>query len=158
MRCSLLTIMILGHSATLFAQAPGRACCEMKILSRPESPAELTITLTNISQPKVTVFYLSSETDFKMRVTSDTGQEANRTEYGKRLVEQEHGGSRKLKHLNTGDTHTQRLDLRPLYELRPGTYNVELTRDVFIGDTRVQLEATAKISFSPARSVIRRDR
>ena len=139
-----LAMMIGVHGMSLFAQAP-QACCEMKIVATTTSPSALTITITNLNQPLVTLFKSSSETDFRVRVTTDAGQEVNRTEYGKRLLTQERGGSRIYKELKAGDTTTQTLDLRPLFELKSGTYNVAMSRDVFVGASKVSLEATAAI-------------
>jgi hypothetical protein len=136
--------VIAAFGVGLLAQVPGK-CCEMKIVSTTASPSVLTITIANLNQPLVTLSESSAETDFRVRVTTDTGQEVNRTEYGKRLLTQEREYRRIGRELKMGDTFTQTLDLRPIFELKSGTYNVVLSRDVLVGETRVSVEASVRI-------------
>jgi hypothetical protein len=70
--------VIAAFGVGLLAQVP-EACCEMKIVPTTASPSVLTITIANLNQPLVTLYKSSSEMDFRVRVTTDAGQEANRT-------------------------------------------------------------------------------
>jgi hypothetical protein len=129
----------------LLAQVP-EGCCEMKIVTTSASPSVLTITIANLNQPMVTLVQTSPERDFRARVTTDIGQEVNRTEHGRRLLTQEREEYRRIgRQLKRGDTFTETLDLRPLFELKSGTYNVALSRDVFVGESKVSVEGSVSI-------------
>ena len=78
---------------------------------------------------------------------SDTGQEARRTEYGRRILT-DYEGRYTHKDLNQDETLTEKLDLSLIFELYPGTYTVTLTRDVTVEGKQVQLETTIQVRYS----------
>jgi hypothetical protein len=96
-----------------------------------------------MKQPPVTIYAGSADVDFAVRVTSESGEEVNRTEYGRRVLTKEHSGH--IKELTMGESSTWELDLRALFELKSGTYNVAIGREVVVGTARITLDATATI-------------
>jgi hypothetical protein len=88
------------------------------------------------------VFESSAETDFKVQLTDDAGRTIERTAYGRSLLTRERGGRNINRDLKAGESMSQELDLRRLFELASGTYKVALSRDAIIGESRVPLEAT----------------
>jgi len=141
----LIAAIVLAHGAVCFAQTPGETCCELKVTSTPGSATELTTTITNLNQPVVTVQITSGENDFKVRVTSEEGREANRTDYGRRLLAGEYMGRFTFEDLNKSETFTQKLDLGAIFKLSSGTYKVSLTREVIVEKKKAQLQATTQI-------------
>ena len=135
--------VMLVSSPILFAQTPSKACCEMKIRADAETAGLLKVTIANVNQPPVTIYEGSADVDFAVRVTSESGEEVNRTEYGRRVLTMEHSGH--MKDLRTGESITWELDLRALFELKSGTYNVAIGREVAVGTARITLDATATI-------------
>jgi len=141
----LIAAIVLAHGAVLFAQTPGETCCELKVTSTPGSATELTTTITNLNQPVVTVPITFGENDFKVRMTSEAGQEADRTDFGKRLLTGNFASRATSEDLNKGETFTQKLDLGAIFKLSSGTYKVSLTREVIVEKKKAQLQATTQI-------------
>ncbi len=83
MKQFLLIGIILVHGTPLLSQA---TCCEMRASSMEGSPAELSITIRNLNRSVVSIPITSAENDFQALVTSDAGQEASLSEYGRRLL------------------------------------------------------------------------
>jgi hypothetical protein len=147
MKRLLMVAIALMQSGLVAAQTSDRSCCELKILSMPESPARLEVTLTNLNAPSADVVVMRAEVDFGIRLTSGTGEQAGRTEYGRRLLSDGYDGSVRKKELKAGESLTQRLDLARIFELKSGTYKVELTRELSVGGVKVRLRAVAEIKF-----------
>ncbi len=138
-------VLLLTCSLTLMAQTPGASCCEMKLDSSKKPAGVVWITVTNINQPLITVMVGSGET-ITVQVTSDTGQDVERTAYGKRVLTKERAGSMINRELKMGESTSQDFDLRQLFELKSGTYHVAISRDVIIGEfpgPRVALHAAS---------------
>ena len=108
---------MLAPIAASFAQPPEDTCCEMTILPGSDSPAELAITTTNLNQPVVGIRAASAERDYRVRVALASGKEASRTEHGEQLLAPGEG-SRRYIELKTGETFTQKLNLRRIFKLR----------------------------------------
>jgi hypothetical protein len=145
MRRSLVIGILLAGNAILTAQMPAASCCETKIDSKTGPPGLLKVTITNANLPLVMLFE-TDERDFKIEVTTDAGQEVNMTDYGRRLFANQEVFRRVSKALKMGQSYSQELDLRPLFDLKSGTYNVALSRAVMVNDTRVPLQATTRIT------------
>lgn len=141
-------VIILALGGPLLAQAPTASCCQMKVVSDEGSPAHLTITVTNVSQASVVVVRATPELDFRVRVTSNAGREADRVERGRRapndpipLV----SSSVMSRHLKASESFQENVDLSELFELKPGKYSVHLARTVYVEDRPLQLTAAIQI-------------
>jgi len=126
-------------------QAPS-SCCPLDVEVQPSNPAELKLTVTNIEEPTVVVLFMRAQADFTFSVTGTDGRTPELTEEGKILFDEGRGGSRKLRELVRGDSLVQILDLRKIYILPAGTYDVALKRAVLRNDVPIVLKAQIKIS------------
>ncbi len=140
----ILTLLLAG-AAILVGQAPRESCCQLRLSSEAETPGVLTAKVTNMNQPLVTVRETSAEADWTVHVMSVTGHEVERTPYGKRLLTRERGGRMILRELKAGESVSQELDIRRLFQLTSGTYRVTVVRDVILGATRIPLHAAITI-------------
>ncbi len=140
----ILTLLLAG-AAILVGQAPPESCCQLRLSSEAKTPGVLAAKVTNMNQPLVTVHETSAEADLRVRVTSETGREVERTPYGKRLLTRERGGRMLLRELRAGESVSQELDIRRLFQLTSGAYGVTVVRDVIIGETRVPVRASITI-------------
>jgi hypothetical protein len=127
------------------AQAPSDSCCRLSAMPDTDNPAMLKVAVTNLAASLVTVHEMAAEVSIRARVTAENGKDADLTPYGKRLLTKERGGSMILRQLKRGESVTQNLDLRALFELKPGNYNVALSRDVIVGDVRTTLQTRVAI-------------
>jgi hypothetical protein len=143
----MLTALVSMSTATLSAQAQD-PCCEMKIVSPADAPARLTVTITNVGGPVVGVARTDTYYDYRISLTTDTGGEVGLTELGKRLRGQPWGYRRTYEELRAGESLKEELDLSERFELKPGTYKVTLTRDVYIGGKGgAKISLVSKIDF-----------
>ena len=126
-------------------QAPS-SCCPLDVEVQPSNPAELKLTVTNIEEPTVVVLFMRAQADFTFSVTGTDGRTPELTEEGKILFDEGRGGSRKLRELVRGDSLVQILDLRKIYILPAGTYEVALERTVLRNDVPIVLKTRIKIS------------
>ena len=134
-----------AQGALLFALAPATPCCEMKVVSAQDDPARLTITIKNVDRPSVDVGVALPELNFEVRVASISGQEPSRTAFGKRVLAGEVLSSHGSVELGAGEAFTQNLSISQLFELKPGVYNVVLTRGVLVDNNVVRLAAAVRI-------------
>jgi hypothetical protein len=141
----LFAVLLFCWSALLWAQEYDASCCRMSAASDPAVPGLLKISILNLHQSLVTVHETSAETDFDVKMMAEDGRGAGRTEYFKRLLNKERGGRMILKNLTEGDSMSQTLDLRKLYDLEPGTYHVSVARSVVVGGGTVVLKARAVV-------------
>jgi hypothetical protein len=120
----------------------------MKIETNEEHAGLLKVTITNLNEPSLSVRFRSSELDYKVRLTSEDGRQVDRTEHGKELLDPNfyQGGSRFRIRLKPGGSRSETLDLRTLFDLKPGRYKVVLSRDVGTSASEVTLEATGSFS------------
>jgi hypothetical protein len=128
----LLLGMIMCAQAAALAQLSTDHCCEMKIVPDSRSPTELAVTISNLNGPAVELGVSISELDLHPNVTLTSGGSAPRTEFGKRLLAQEVVVSTADVTLEAGRSLTFKLDLRQVFELESGKYNVDLRRDILI--------------------------
>ena len=140
----ILTLLLVG-AAILVGQAESESCCEMRLSSEAKTPSVFTAKVTNVNQPLVTVHETSAEADLTVHAPSETGHEAERTPYGKRLLTRERGGRMILRELRAGESVPQELDVRRLFQLTSGTYRVTVVRDVILGATRIPVHAAITI-------------
>jgi hypothetical protein len=133
----------------LIAQAPGNACCELTAkvdVAQPDgSPATLKVVVKNVAADSVVVEWGTSD-DILFAVLRADGQEAERTEYGRRMLTKERGGSARMRELGRDDSFEQAFDLAQVYRLSPGDYVVVVIRRVVVKD--VQIPFSTKASFS----------
>jgi hypothetical protein len=139
----LLAAALLVSSAG--AARAADACCELGIVSQPGSPANLTITIKNVSPVTLVVVFTRPEIDYKVQVTSvETAKEAVRTERNKRMA-WETGG--KFEEIKPGASFTEKLHLLDMFDLKSGVYEVAISRsNIKVGGAQVTLEGTARIT------------
>ena len=146
MRNSLFGTLLLCYCAlTLIGQTPDASCCRLTAIVGSEAPSVLKVTVTNFNSRLVNLSETSAETDLYLVVLSEAGREADRTEHGKELLSRERGGRRIGWQLKQGDSMSQVLDLRTLFELKSGIYKVSIKRSVNIGDVRIALQTKVTV-------------
>ena len=128
-------------------QAPS-SCCPLDVEVQPSNPAELKLTVTNIEEPTVDVLFMRAQADFTFSVTGTDGGMPELTEEGKILFDEVKVsvGSGVLRELARGDSLVQILDLRKIYILPAGTYDVALERTVLRNAVPIVLKTRIKIS------------
>jgi len=117
----------------------------MKIEPDSASAGLLKITITNLNQ-RLVIVGVSGVTDYRVQIKRDDGAPVNQSEYGKSLAAGERGGSRAAIKLDANEAFSESLDLRQLFELKTGSYTVQISRDVVIRGVRVPLRAVAAVS------------
>ena len=131
------------------AQAQDKSCCEMKIAAAADAPARLTVTITNVSAQVVGIIRTRPDLDFGIIVKAASGREVDRTDSFKTALREPRGGSVLYQELKKGESFGQELDLGRTHDLKPGTYSVTLTHEVYVGGVKggkkVFLESTAEI-------------
>ncbi|MFZ1005506.1 MAG: hypothetical protein WAN65_01635 [Candidatus Sulfotelmatobacter sp.] len=143
--CRFLALLSLGVPM-LLAQNSGDSCCQMTINSGTGLAGVLNISIKNVSQPLVTAFETLAAVDFTMLVRAKNGSEAKRTEYGRHLLERDQSFRRILRQLKLGESFSQQIDLNPIFELKPGVYNIVISRNVTVSGAIVVLRATVDIT------------
>jgi len=130
----------------LAAETPGPDCC--RITAEPTGRlGVLNIVVTNLQDAPVTLFDSSPENDLRLWVQDEAGKEPERTEYGRRLLTRERRAFRNInRDLAKGQSFHQSIDLLKIYVLKPGTYRVQVTRMVIIGETDVALTAETRVT------------
>jgi hypothetical protein len=126
-------------AAILAAQSDDSSCCRMTITVEP--PAVLNVGITILGETPVTLFDSTPARDLHLNVVSNTGRESDRTAYGKRLLTERRASRNINRELKKGDTFPEKLDLREIYVLTPGTYHVTVSRYVQVSDRDVTLRA-----------------
>ncbi len=103
----------------------------------------LKVTVTNVGEIPVSVRFRTPEEDYEVALTSDDGRAVSRTAHRKNSADPLFlkGGSRFRATLAPGHSRLEKLDLRELFELRPGKYKVALQREVGVGESVVTLSA-----------------
>jgi len=142
---SAILLIVFASIPTFLQQAPS-SCCRLDVEVQPSNPAELKLTVTNIEEPTVGVLFMRAQADFTFRVTGTDGGTPELTEEGKILFDEVSVGSKVLRELARGDSLVQILDLRKIYILPAGTYDVALERAVLRNDVPIVLKAQTKIS------------
>jgi hypothetical protein len=150
MKCLLIyTAIVCAQGGFLAAQASEDPCCEMKIVAAADSPARLTVTITNVGPGVVGLVRTRPDLDYGVSVKADTGGEVDRTEDFKRLLREPPGGRAVYEELGTGESSSEELDLGKICELKSGTYKVTLAHDVYVGGVKggikVSLESTMEL-------------
>jgi hypothetical protein len=144
-----LFLFLAMLSIPLGAQMPGNGCCELSAkvdaAQGNDSPVILNLVVKNVAADSVLVVWGNSD-DILFSVLKADGQEAERTERGKRMLTKERGGSSRVAELVRGENFEQTFDLAQVYRLTPGAYVVVVVRRVVVKD--IQIPFSTKATFT----------
>jgi len=143
MRFLMISLLVFAWSGMTSIQSSDGSCCRMEI-STPVKSTELRVKVTNLKLAQVSIVRTAAEFALRIRITGQNGREPPLTKYGKGLLAFQ-DGSRVRTGLAQHETLTEVLDLEKLYELAPGTYAVTVSRDILIGERKVELQAKTTI-------------
>jgi hypothetical protein len=143
-------IFLLARLAvSLCAQVPDYSCCELTAKVDVAPPVGMSVTLTivvkNVSADLAVVEWGGND-EVRFAVLKEDGQEAERTEQGKRLLTKELSGSMRSRELGRDATFEQAVDLAEFYVLKPGVYTVIVIRKIVVKDVRIPF--TTKATFT----------
>ena len=127
------------------AQDVGDACCRLDV-STSKGGTELHVVLMNLNRdPLQTSRWALEELNLRIKVTAADGSEPKRTAFGTAVLLPPQGSRLLDVVLKQKETLTTILDIRKQYTLGPGTYTVLVSRDVFIGKKKVELQKKVTI-------------
>jgi hypothetical protein len=134
--------LILSSVMVILVQQPDASCCcRLSASSVAATPTELEVAVVNLQEVTVVVPRMIAEFDFRLSIVAEDGREPELTQYAKQLRDEGRGGSVLMIPLKHGESFSESLDLRKLYILNKGNYTVTVSRDVFVAEKRIELQA-----------------
>jgi hypothetical protein len=113
----------------------------MKIKADEKTPTAIEVTTTNVHGPVAHFF----QSRFGITVTSEPGNEPERTELGKQAQNPNLGPSI-LGELKPGERFSETVDLKTLFNLKPGTnYRVKVIGGVLVEGKWTRIAAEGAI-------------
>jgi len=133
--------LILSSVMVILVQQPDASCCRLSASSVAATSTELEVAVVNLQEVTVVVPRMIPEFDFRLSIVAEDGREPELTQYAKQLRDEGRGGSVLMIPLKQGESFSESLDLRKLYILNKGNYTVTVSRDVFVAEKRIELQA-----------------
>ena len=140
----LLVLLVLTSPRTL-SQSLENSCCRLD-LSAQDVPTRIQFVLTNLhSEPVRTARWVAESYNVQIQVSRSDGSEPERTDVGKGVLRPKQGSRIVDVILKKGEKITTVLDVRDQFILKTGTYTVKASREVFIGEKKIEVQGQTTI-------------